>query len=124
MDVSTQFRTYHTSTISLRYIILTLVVSVSLLITVFCTAVGWSGALFVAFVELAVGLYFAKERKETSWQSDVAELIISTEVESGQPTANHVRAGIRRGTLTIWAVMAVLATIAIGAVLALLPHAR
>jgi hypothetical protein len=60
----------------------------------------------------------------TSWQSDVAELIISTEVESGQPTANHVRAGIRRGTLTIWAVMAVLATIAIGAVLALLPHAR
>lgn len=78
MDMGTHFRTYHTSMIGLRYIVLTAVVSLSILITVFCTAVRRGGTLFVAFVELAVGLYFAKERKETSWQSDVAELIIST----------------------------------------------
>ncbi len=44
-------------------------------------------SLICRFAELAIGLYYAKERKETSWQSDVASLILKTEIESGQSRA-------------------------------------
>jgi hypothetical protein len=124
MDISAQLRSYHTFMIGLRYVVLATVASVSLLITVFCTALGWSGGLLVTFIELLVGLNFAKERNETSWQSGVAGLMITTEAESGQPTANQARAGIRRGTFAMLAVLAVLVSIGVGAASALFPHSR
>jgi hypothetical protein len=117
MDVSEQLKTYHSFMIVLRYIVLTTVVSISLLTILFCTSLGWGGGICVAIVELAIGIYFAKERKGNSWQTQVAELIASTEGESGQPAINQTRPGVRPGTLTMWAISTVLLILAIGAVL-------
>lgn len=124
MDISAQFSTYHTSMICLRYVITGTAVSLSLLVMVFCTGAGWGVGLFVAFVGLAIALYFARERKENSWQADVASVLIATENESGQPAINQARVGVGRGTFAMLAISAVMATIAVGAIAARFPHSR
>ncbi|NEU14906.1 aa3-type cytochrome c oxidase subunit IV [Methylobacterium sp. BTF04] len=83
MNVSAHRRDYHDFMIVLRYITLSTVVSLSFLTLMFCTAAGWGTASFVALLELGMGLYFARERAGGSWQADVASLLITTDVESG-----------------------------------------
>ena len=83
MDAQEQLRTYHGFNLSLRYITLAVVVVLSLLVVGLCAPGGWSAGLLVAAVELAVGLYFARNRAGTTWQGEVAGLLVSTDMDSG-----------------------------------------
>ena len=83
MDAQEQLRTYHGFNLSLRYITLAVVVVLSLLVVGLCAPGGWSAGLLVAAVELAIGLYFARDRTGTTWQGEVAGLLVSTDMDSG-----------------------------------------
>jgi hypothetical protein len=85
MDVDAKLKSYHGFLLSLRYIALASIVVISFLVLTFCTTAGWGAGLFVAAIELAVGLNFAKVRRRLSWQSEVASLFVATAWESGQP---------------------------------------
>lgn len=87
--------------IGLRYVALTTVVSVTFLIITFCTAAGLGAGLFIAAVEMALGLYFAKDRKGSSWQADLADLIITTEVESGHAIESGVKVYLLQSDLAV-----------------------
>jgi hypothetical protein len=83
MDVSRQLRTYHGFLIGPRYVVLAHIAAGSFIVLSFFTSAGVGVGLFVAFVELVIGLYFAKDRRQVSWQSKVASLIVTTTAESG-----------------------------------------
>lgn len=79
-----QARTYHGFLIGLRYIVLAHVVLVTVLILGFCTSTPWIGVFVVGAIELAVGLYFARDRETLEWPSQVATLVMTTAAESGE----------------------------------------
>ena len=57
---------YHHFVIAMRYIVLALAVTITFLLMVFGFGTSWLGAALVAAVELAVGLYFARDRHTQS----------------------------------------------------------
>ena len=91
-------RSYHDFDVILRYVALATLVTVSFLILMFCTSAGWGAALFVAVVEITLGLYFAKDRSGGSWQAKAANLVITTEVESGHEMIDGVEVDASRPT--------------------------
>jgi len=82
-DATEQRRTYHAFLIALRYIVLATVVVVSFFTLPLAGGASWLQALAVALICLAVGLYFAKDRRKMSRASEVATLFISTAADSG-----------------------------------------
>jgi len=82
-----QLRTYHGFLIGIRYVVLAHIVIGSFLILAFCTSTAWMGALAVALVELAVGLFLARDRETVGWPSEMATLVMTTAAESGQHAA-------------------------------------
>jgi hypothetical protein len=91
-DVSQQLKTYRGFLMGLRYVVLNFMVVASFLILAFCTGAGFWGGAFVAFVVLAIGLFFARDRKKLSWESEFGALFISTSAESGHEIEDMVRA--------------------------------
>ena len=92
MDTRQQLRTYHGFLIGLRYMVLHLIVVISFLVLAFCTGAGVPGGAFVALILLAVGLYFAKDRKKVTWTSQAATLVMTTAAEAGHPVEDQLRA--------------------------------
>jgi hypothetical protein len=90
VDATQQLRTYHGVLIGIRYVVLHFIVIVSFLVLALATPVGWIGAFVIAAIELAVGLWFAKDRKEVSWPSEFATLFITTSAESGHPVEDQI----------------------------------
>jgi hypothetical protein len=80
--------TYHRFLLGARYVVLAFAVILSFLILTFCGA-GFGAGLFVAVVELGVGLYFAKDRKKLSWASEAATLVMSTSAEHPHPVEDE-----------------------------------
>ncbi len=82
-EISEQARTYHGLTISTRYIALAMAAALSFLILTYCTAAGAGAGLCVMALEVAVGLYFAKDRPRGSWQAEAVSVFVTTDIESG-----------------------------------------
>ena len=91
VELEQQIRTYHSFMVGLRYIMLALIVSITFLILAYGSDAGWGVGLFVAIVELAVGLYFAADRDKIGWSSVFGGLFISTAAESGQSIEDRLR---------------------------------
>jgi hypothetical protein len=105
-------RSYTQFTNLLHYFALGMLVIASLLILALCTTAGWTASLFVAAIELTLGIYFAKRRLGGSWQAEIANVVVATEIESGHqivggaevyapwPSSNEVEALDRSRTPT------------------------
>jgi hypothetical protein len=90
MAIDEQQRTYHRFLIAARWVALVSIAVGTLLILGFCTSVPWVSAWIVTFIEVAVGLYFARDRKQVSWTSQIATLVVSTEAEGGDPISAQI----------------------------------
>ena len=80
--------TYHHFLVGARYVVLAFAVVLSFLLLTFCGG-GLGAGLFVAVVELALGLYFARDRKQLSWVSEAATLVMSTSAEHPHPVEDE-----------------------------------
>ena len=88
-----QLRTYHGFLIALRYVVLAHLVLGTVLILGFCTSTPWLAVLVVGAIELAIGLFFARDRATLEWPSQVATSVMTTAAESGQHRARRDRRG-------------------------------
>ena len=87
-----QIRAYHGFMVGMRYVVVVLIVTTTFLTLAYASDAGLGSALFVAAVELAVGLYFARDRDQVGWPSVFGGLFISTAAESGMPIEERLRA--------------------------------
>ncbi len=86
LDVSDKYVMFHRFLVSMRYIVLACVVMISFLVIAFCGG-NWATAIVVAVIELAVGLYFARDRKRVTWASEAGALFTSTAAEEEEALA-------------------------------------
>lgn len=82
-DVTEQRRTYHAFLIALRYIVLAHIVVGVFFISTLAGGASWLQGLIAALICLALGLYFAKDRRRVGPASKIATLVTSTAADSG-----------------------------------------
>lgn len=88
MDVGAQLGTYHHFLVALRYVAIAIFVTLSFLVLAFC-GFGIGQGLVVALIELALGLWLARDRPRIGLASEFGALFMSTAAEHPHPVEDQ-----------------------------------
>jgi hypothetical protein len=89
-EVASHVKTYHGFMVGLRYVVLAHIVAGVFALTTFFSGGGWFLGIPATIVVLAIGLWFAKDRKQVTAASKLATLLVSTAADEDPPERRYL----------------------------------